>query len=235
MPIQRWFFQTCGALLAALVVVGCGSESKDNANSLSSRPPAEAKGNKPEPSPPAPGENAKMQDRARELLMQLLEAPNKQNYLALREFLIQSDAYQPYSRELDKAMDLFEEDKKEEARDLLMRSLDNLILSPRAHQMLSMCHDDTGDADAAKLERDLFFACIEGILDTGDGSEDAPYVVARASDEHDVVGYLRKRFVKQSLVEKNGKYFDHLECADGTVLVFDITAAYLKLAERVSQ
>ncbi len=48
----------------------------------------------------------------------------------------------------------------------------NLILSPRAHQLLGFLHHKLGDEQAATMEMIIGNACIEGILATGGGSID---------------------------------------------------------------
>ena len=78
-------------------------------------------------------------------------------------------------------------------------------------------------------------ACIEGILATGDGSEGNPYIVIRTSDEHDVIEHLEKQLKQQSLMPKDDKHFDRIECTDGSKYWFDITDAYNHMAESFGQ
>lgn len=78
-------------------------------------------------------------------------------------------------------------------------------------------------------------ACIEGILASGDGSQERPFVVTRTSDEHDVIDYLAKQPKRQSLTHNGSSHLDLIECTDGTEYWFDITDAYKQLARSLGE
>lgn len=166
----------------------------------------------------------------RELLFQLIQSPSRENYLAIRASLVASDSYEPYSDEMEKASQLYELSKFEEARDTIRSAIKNLILSPRAHQLLALLLYKLGDTQASQMEMMIGSACIEGILATGDGSEHGPYIVARTSDEYDVIEHHGKQLKQQSLMQRDGKYLDLIECTDGSEFWFDITDAYNRLS-----
>ena len=73
--------------------------------------------------------------------------------------------------------------------------------------------------------------CCEGILATGDGTKEKPYLVTRTSDEYDILQYLDKQFGGQALVSDGDRNFDVMTCSDGTELWFDITDPFKKLEE----
>jgi hypothetical protein len=166
-----------------------------------------------------------------EQLLQFLESPNRENFLAIREEVIQSELYDPYSDECDQAGDLFELGKLEEARNVLQKGMGNLILSPRAHQFLSFLFHKLGDEQSARVEMLIGHACIEGMLASGNGSEASPYMVLRTSDEYDIIESLEKEFRQQSLVPKGEKHFDVVECTDGSTFWFDVTDSYNRLTK----
>jgi hypothetical protein len=67
---------------------------------------------------------------------------------------------------------------------------------------------------------------VLGILATGDGSADKPYLVSRVSDEYDILRHTKKGMKGQSLRTKGDKSFDVIACQDGQELWFDITAVF---------
>ena len=171
----------------------------------------------------------------RDELVQFIQSPDKETYLSFRAQLIASDQYDPYSDEINTAGELYEQQKVAEARDMLQDAMGNLILSPRAHMLLGFLHHKCGDEQGAEAEMMIGHACIAGILSTGDGSADKPYIVVRTSDEYDVLEYHEKQLKQQSLTQKDDKHFDMIECTDGSVYWFDITDAYNHLSQSFRQ
>lgn len=162
---------------------------------------------------------------------QLIRSPSRSTYLSIREKLISSDAYQPYSDEFDVVGELFEQQKIDEATETLHGAMRNLMLSPRAHRLLGFLHHKLGDEQAAQAEMLIGRACLLGILATGDGTRDNPYIVARTSDEYDVIEHFQKELKQQSLTHTGDRHFDSIQCTDGSEYWFDITDAYDQLSK----
>jgi len=163
--------------------------------------------------------------------LQFLEAPGAGTYRAIRQQVVSSEAYDPYSDELADFEELLESGQHTALRERISSSMPNLLLSPRAHLVLARLDELDGDEDSARMEHAIAAACVEGILATGDGSQASPYLVVRTSDEHDVVSGLRKELVRQTLTHREDRYFDILSCDDGSELWFDITDAYRTLGD----
>ena len=166
----------------------------------------------------------------REEMIRFIETPSQENYLSLHNIIATSDAYAPYSDEFDTAIAFCEHDRLVEARNTLQKGMGNLMLSPRAHQLLGFLHHKLGDEKAAQMEGMIGRACIEGLLATGDGTEQRPYIVLRTSDEHDVIEHFERELKQQSLTNSDDKHIDLVECTDGSKYWFDITLAYRSLA-----
>lgn len=167
----------------------------------------------------------------KERFNEFLKSPTAETYLAVREELISSDSYQPYSNEFDEAGELYEEGKLSEACGLMERAMSNLLLSPRAHRLLSFLYAKEGNEEAAAMEFEIAETCIQGILATGEGSRENPFLVVRTSDEYDVLHHFEKELAQQSLAGQDSKRFDVISCQDGTEYVFDITDAYNHLSQ----
>ncbi|MEZ6057487.1 MAG: DUF4919 domain-containing protein [Planctomycetaceae bacterium] len=167
----------------------------------------------------------------RDELIQFIQSPDRDSYLAFRRKIIESNSYEPYSDEIDTAGELYEQEKIEEARETLQSAMPNLMLSPRAHQLLGFLHHKLGNEQAAQMEMMIGHACTEGILASGDGSKDRPFIVSRTSDEHDVIDHLGKQLKQQSLSHSGDSHLDLIECTDGSEYWFDITDAYNQLSK----
>ena len=82
------------------------------------------------PQTQADSDNAAPGDRdMREELIKFIQSPDRTTYLAFREKIIFSDAYQPYSDEIATAGELYEQGRLVEARDTVHNAMGNLVLS----------------------------------------------------------------------------------------------------------
>lgn len=170
---------------------------------------------------------------ATELFAAFLEKPGKESFLAVFKAVTEGDGYDPYSMELDSVWGMIRENKHKAAQEKLEKAMPNLLLSPLAHLYLAMAAEGLGEAEKAKAEREAAAKCIQGILATGDGSAEQPYLVSRVSDEYDLLRHLKKMRKVQGLRHKDGKSFDVMQCADGTEVWFDITAVFGSMSKRL--
>lgn len=166
-----------------------------------------------------------------ELFARFLESPDRESYIAVRTALVSSDYYDAYSNEMDGLDQLLDAGKFEEASRKLTDSMPNLLLSPWAHFIMSFIADKLNDEKGAHAESLIAAACCKGILATGDGTKDKPYIVVRVSDEYDVLQYVGKGLELQSLIHDGNRHFDLVKCRDGSELWFDITDAFNKRRE----
>src|SRR4051794_30704824 len=126
----------------------------------------------------------------RDEFLEFLREPSQVNFLAVRMMLLTHEAYQPYSDDLDRIHDLYNQQKFEEANSLCKESFPNLLLSPRAHLLLALTAQKLGKEEEAEMEYFIFERCLEGIVGTGNGTEQKPYLVLRTSDEYDLLQHL---------------------------------------------
>lgn len=153
-----------------------------------------------------------------------IDSPTNINYKLARESLLNSDVYNPYSLELDEATKLIETKEYIEAKQIITQAMPNLLLSPRAHLILATIAEALGNEPEADLESSLATICLHGILTTGEGTQENPYLITRVSDEYDLLEYLNKTVSNQSLLTRNHQYLDCLWASDGSQLFFEITA-----------
>jgi hypothetical protein len=161
-------------------------------------------------------------------LQAFLEAPSAHAYRRVREALLDevaaSDASE--SPSLTTLIELAELAAAGEFEDLLAR-VEELspawALSPRVHYLAAIAAVELGEEGTAELEQFIFQTCLEGILATGHGTAEAPYLITYVSDEYDVVAALGLEPRSQALVEQPACLCDVVQCADGEEVWFELT------------
>jgi hypothetical protein len=167
-----------------------------------------------------------MADLVQDLFIRYLTERNPADFLALRNAQAASPAYEPYNDRLSDVMSLLGEGKFVESRDILREGMLNVLLTPSAHLLLAYALSNLGDAEGEKMEGAAGYILLDGILSTGDGSRERPYLVSRIRDEYDVLQELDKPFQGQSLIHNGDRSFDVINGGEGTQLWFDITMMF---------
>jgi hypothetical protein len=98
-----------------------------------------------------------------------------------------------------------------------------VALSPAVHALAAQSARTSGDAEDAELEEFLFEVCLEGILASGDGSAESPYMVVCSADEQHVCQKLALEPGPQALINCSGTALDVVQCLDGTDVWFDLS------------
>ena len=168
----------------------------------------------------------------REPFIEYLKSPTPEAFLKVRQAIIDSPTYDPYGASLEPVEELLGQERWTDAQEAMLAVMEDLMLTPRAHLCAGYIAEQLGDDKAAEMERMLAAACVEGILGTGDGTQEKPYLVTRVNEEYDVMQYLGKQMTQQSLTESDGVPMDRIQCSDGTELWFDISAPIAKQKER---
>ena len=165
----------------------------------------------------------------KELFIRFVQSPNRESFLAVRTAVISSNFYDPYSKDFEEIDELVESGKFDEASEKIAAAMPNLLLSPRAHMISAFLAERSNDQQRTEMEDLISVACCEGILATGDGSKDNPYLVLRTSDEYDVIEYCQQKISGQALINDGEQHFDLMQLEDGTEMWFDVTDAFKKL------
>lgn len=151
------------------------------------------------------------------------KAPNHLSFLELRQLVIESEKYDPDSITLLEAVEAKESGDPQRAIDLLIESHENFLLTPFFHFYFADLYKSIGDEEGYISSTGLGVACIDGILSTGNGTEEKPYLVLRISEEKDILNVLGHEPITQSIVRKEDKHFDVFECEKGLKYWFDIS------------
>lgn len=161
------------------------------------------------------------------LIARFLAQPGKETFAAAQNGLIGDHGYDQTARGLDDMLDLYRQKQYRKALDRFKDASPDLALSPQAHFYAARCYEELGQKELQKKEMAYVRACLKGLLATGDGSPEHPFVVTHASDEYDLLACpLKTESKSQSSTHKKGRWYDVLECANGKSYWFDITQTF---------
>jgi hypothetical protein len=156
-------------------------------------------------------------------------------FLAARDAMLASDHYDPRSTVLPDAFRLLGRGLFHQVLAVATRSMGNWILSPGLHFLASQAFRELGEEERAEREAETGRALLGGILLTGDGSPEHPYLVLRVADEYDVLASMGLRCKAHQVAYRAGRAFDALACDDGRDVWFDVTAPAVPSRARLAQ
>lgn len=157
-----------------------------------------------------------------ETLEAFLEHPTAKNYGAARQLILADPEYRGDPRQLAELAELCERRMFAEAGERIGEMMPDWALSPRVHAYAAWIASEAGDAEDAELERFMQQCCLEGLLATGDGSREHPFLVMHVSDEYDILDCLHEDVRTQRLVAAGARQYDVITVANGQYW-FDVT------------
>jgi len=155
--------------------------------------------------------------------IRFIEQPSADSYLSARDAMLKQEPETLTADALSELVQLFHEGDHEALLDRTERLPASAALSPRVHYYAAEAAAATGDEDRAELERFLFVVCLRGILATGDGSPERPYVICHQSDEADVLEAMEKQAARQTLAQLEHAVYEVVDCDDESRVHFDVT------------
>lgn len=158
-----------------------------------------------------------------DLVEQFLNNPNKDTFLQLRKQILSMPDYRPYHYYELTAYQLINQQKYAEALDYMADFMANYFLNPGFHLLAAKLLSTSDDHETAQREFMYAQMFLQGILLTGDGTEDHPYLVLHIADEYNVMDYLEKKTAGQALIDHGPKLMDRHDLEDGSTLWFDVT------------
>jgi hypothetical protein len=169
-----------------------------------------------------------MDDRILAALAAYAKEQTPQAFVALRKAAIASPHYAPYNDNLNDVAELIDRGAYPIADELLRAGMANYLLSPTAHFMAAFTAEKLGDGRRSGMEAAIGRLLLRGILESGDGSRERPFLVTRVKDEYEVLTHFEKTPNGQALFDgaESAPACDRIECADGTVYWFDVSALF---------
>ena len=146
-------------------------------------------------------------------------------YLAARDAMMVSRHYDPKSTVLPDIYRQLGRGLHHQVLALATKAMGNWLLNPGIHFVVSQAFRELGDEERADHEVETGRALLSGLLMTGDGTPEHPYIVLRTADEYDVLASMGLRCRAHQVAYRNGRAFDALACDDGRDVWFDVSAA----------
>ena len=162
-----------------------------------------------------------------DLFSSFLDEPNRERFEAVQAAVVASADYQPYGEAMPRLEARIAAGDFHGALELSAGLAVNYLLCPRYHFLLATAAQHVGDRERAGIATFAGRQCVAGILATGEGSMESPYLVTHFHDEYDVLQWLNKStFRKQELVHWGSMSLDCLGFADGSELWFDVSRLF---------
>ena len=156
-------------------------------------------------------------------------------FLDLRARVIRDLSYRPYSPNLKQMELLLQEQRFHEVLSIMDDDRVNLLLSPRAHYLTSVAMRHLEMLQESNAEQYAASMTAHGILDSGDGSFQKPYLITRISDEIDIANALKKKPARQTYIQDPDRTLDRVEYEDATELYFDNTPCSQSMAQFIAE
>jgi len=146
-------------------------------------------------------------------------------YLAVRDAMLTSRHYDPKSTVLPDVYRLLGHGLYHQVLAIATQAMANWVLNPGIHFVVAQAFRELGDEERAEIETETGRVLLGGLLMTGDGSPERPYIVLRAADEYDVLASMGLRCRAHQVAYRSGRAYDALACDDGRDVWFDVSAA----------
>lgn len=159
-----------------------------------------------------------------DLLAAYIENPVLEAFLQVRATVLMQPDFNPDADDLAVIEDLVAAGAWEEVAARIRAAIEpSYILSPGAHMQLGFALQQLGQTRAANVERAIASLLMRGIEITGDGSERAPFLVTRTSDEYDYLFARQLQFASCTEIERDGRQLDCILVREKGPIFFDVT------------
>jgi hypothetical protein len=158
-----------------------------------------------------------------ERFSEFLENPTADRYWAVRELILERAEYNPYSVRWQQIAEAFDAGDFPRVRQLGDEMAAWGCLSPRLHFFSGIAAAELGDMQRADAERQATQACLSGLLATGEGVPERPFVATYLWDEYDLLRALQVVPQGQSLVDTGAARCDVITDDQGDEYWFDVS------------
>jgi hypothetical protein len=159
----------------------------------------------------------------RDLILGFLSNPSSTTYEALRDHVVDLPNFRPEESGDPRVWALLEEGRLEEAEAIAEAAKDAFLLSPATHVALAVVAQKKGDEATSRFEFDFASNLRYGLLETGDGSPDNPYVINRVSDSYGIISWLKATPRSFGMTFHKGRLLDVISTSELGPLYFDVS------------
>lgn len=170
-----------------------------------------------------------------ESFMRYVAEPSADLLLSLRQQIFARADYLPYSPIWQQLDQMVSQGQFTQLLDVAPTLKDWAFLSPRWHFWQGVAALETGDAAEAGYRRQVMQACLKGLLESGDGTDDQPYLVTYPTDAYDLLRVLGEVSESQELMERpDGRWCDVMTAASGEQYWFDVSEMFARANRHLS-
>jgi hypothetical protein len=150
------------------------------------------------------------------------EQPDGTTYRAARRSLLRNASFAPRGEQLLELAGFVERQAVQQGQRFADAMLPAWSLSPSYHWLCARLAEQQQDEEARELARFMMSSCLQGLLATGSGTRQRPYLVTYVSDEEDILQTLRLQPVTQRLIEGRRGPLDVVSCREAADVYFDV-------------
>jgi hypothetical protein len=151
------------------------------------------------------------------------KSPTPANFLAARAALLSRSQRPLTAEDLSRLLNLLAGGDPAAVSQAIDELPPIAALSPAVHAVAARAAEAAGSDEDCQLERFLLLTCLEAILQSGEGTEDAPYIVTCTTDERHVCEMLGLVPRSQALTNRRATALDVVECDTGVTIWFDVS------------
>ncbi|MGY8769715.1 MAG: hypothetical protein ACKVH8_14955 [Pirellulales bacterium] len=97
------------------------------------------------------------------------------------------------------------------------------VTSPSLHFFAAMAAEKMGQYSEAETEAFLVESMFQGLLSTGDGTLENPYLITQLTDELDILSFKNLEKISQRLIGTAAGTIDAVTCDDHSTVHFDLS------------
>jgi hypothetical protein len=153
-------------------------------------------------------------------LERFIGRPTGRNYLRVRDCILGDTGRHPDPEDLAELEVHWVEGRYQALCERMEDLLPEWGLSPRFYWLGAVAARELGELEAAETDRFLYQTCLRGLLDTGDGSLESPFLLTYASDEEELLHRLQLDRTSSALVRSPHGLCHVVSGQDGRELCF---------------
>ncbi|PHS12467.1 MAG: hypothetical protein COA78_08320 [Blastopirellula sp.] len=158
-----------------------------------------------------------------ETYQEYLESPSQSHFLQLQQEVIAEADFDPQGAIVFRLEQLCQANDFDAAYKLTSEMPLAWVTSPSLHFFASMAAEKMGQTSEAETEAFLIESMFQGLLSTGNGTLEHPYLITQLTDQHDILSFKSLQKVSQRLIGTAAGTMDAITCDDHSTLHFDLS------------
>ena len=162
---------------------------------------------------------------------EFLHRPTCASFTSVRECVLKEDSFTPSALVLVELSQLLAGEEYTHVLERVEELMPAWAICPRIHFLAGSAAEALDDAEESELCQFLSSTCVDGILSTGDGSRNNPWLVTYPSDAQDCLARLGLSVKSQQLVNDGDAMLDIIQANNDRIYCFDVSDLIAASAE----